>query len=337
MGDCGAFTYVREEVPPYSVSDVIQFYADCGFDFGISPDHVILEFSRSWYQMLAGLDEPPESVRHRQDITLALAREFLEETTRLGTRFVPIGVAQGWSPKSYAKAVSELQRMGYRYIALGGLVPLKTPDILATLEGVASNRAPGTLLHLLGVTRTDHLSSFGQYGVISFDNTSPLRQAFKDEKDNYWTLDRTFSAIRVPQVEGNPRLQRQIAAGQVRQDEAQRLEKAALGALQRFDNGNASLGDVLTALQDYEVLYAPGESHTKVYREVLEASPWKTCGCDVCNQLGYHVILFRGADRNRRRGFHNLWVFYRRLRRELGNVPDAPAISAGVKEAGVIA
>jgi hypothetical protein len=30
--------------------------------------------------------------------------------------------------------------------------------------------------------------------------------------------------------------------------------------------------------------------------------------------------LFRGAERNRRRGFHNLWVFYRRLQRELGVV-----------------
>jgi hypothetical protein len=51
---------------------------------------------------------------------------------------------------------------------------------------------------------------------------------------------------------------------------------------------------------------------------VLAAKPWSSCPCDVCRTLGYHVILFRGAERNRRRGFHNLWVFYRRLRRELG-------------------
>ena len=42
MGDCGAFTYVREETPPYSVDEVIDFYEGCGFDFGISVDHVIL-------------------------------------------------------------------------------------------------------------------------------------------------------------------------------------------------------------------------------------------------------------------------------------------------------
>src|SRR5262245_20938568 len=35
MGDCGAFNYVREEEPPYSVEEVHDFYAECGFDFGI--------------------------------------------------------------------------------------------------------------------------------------------------------------------------------------------------------------------------------------------------------------------------------------------------------------
>src|SRR6478735_4763242 len=35
MGDCGAFTYVREDEPPYRVDDVIDFYEGCGFDAGI--------------------------------------------------------------------------------------------------------------------------------------------------------------------------------------------------------------------------------------------------------------------------------------------------------------
>jgi hypothetical protein len=37
----------------------------------------------------------------------------------------------------------------------------------------------------------------------------------------------------------------------------------------------------------------------------------------VCEQLKYHIILFRGAERNRRRGFHNIWTLYCQLR-ELG-------------------
>ena len=41
MGDCGSFTYIQEDEPPYSVNDVIDFYDGCGFDYGISVDHVV--------------------------------------------------------------------------------------------------------------------------------------------------------------------------------------------------------------------------------------------------------------------------------------------------------
>src|SRR5882724_2955292 len=36
MGDCGAFTYINESEPPYSVDEVLTFYVDCRFDLGIS-------------------------------------------------------------------------------------------------------------------------------------------------------------------------------------------------------------------------------------------------------------------------------------------------------------
>ena len=31
MGDCGAFSYVLERRPPFSVQEVIDFYVNCGF------------------------------------------------------------------------------------------------------------------------------------------------------------------------------------------------------------------------------------------------------------------------------------------------------------------
>ena len=46
MGDCGAFNYVHEEEPPYSVDEVFDFYEECGFDYGISVDHIILGVPR---------------------------------------------------------------------------------------------------------------------------------------------------------------------------------------------------------------------------------------------------------------------------------------------------
>lgn len=322
IGDCGAFTYVREPVPPYSVEEVLRFYDECRFDMGISVDHVILAYQPKLDEVSLIGDSVPHEHRQRQEITLQLAAEFLSRHRAMRLAFEPVGVAQGWSPKSYTSAVESLQKMGYTYIAMGGMVPLKTKEILACLEAVDAVRSPGTRLHLLGVTRTDHITSFAGFGVVSFDSTSPLRQAFKDDKDNYYTMDRTYTAVRVPQVEGNPQLQRRISSGQVSQDEARRLERASLDALKRYDAGAATLDEVLDAVVTYDTFCDPRKNHREIYREVLTDQPWKRCPCDVCQKLGYHVILFRGAERNRRRGFHNVWVFYRRLKRELGLLPS---------------
>jgi hypothetical protein len=326
MGDCGAFTYFREEVPPYTVDEVLDFYVECGFNFGVSVDHVILAYQPSWDG--PGESLAPQEARNRQALTLQLASEFLTKHQSRRLPFEPLGVAQGWSPNSYAASVSALEKMGYQYIAVGGMVPLKTRDILACLESISSVRHSATRLHLLGVTRTENVEAFQNFGVVSFDSTSPLRQAFKDDKDNYYTMDRTYTAIRIPQVEGNPGLQKRIRAGIVSQERARRLERACLESMKQFDAGECSIDETLGLLREYEELYSPGHDHSSVYRQTLTDQPWKHCACDICRRLGYHVILFRGAERNRRRGFHNLWVFYRRLHRELGSLVDECGTSA---------
>jgi hypothetical protein len=324
MGDCGAFTYVNEDVPPFSVDEVLRFYNDCQFDMGISVDHVILAYQPEWD--LAGA---PADAVNRQQLTLTLAEEFLQKMKRYGLQFEPLGVAQGWSPKSYARSVAALQKMGYRYIAVGGMVPLRSSAILESLQGISEVRRSDVRLHLLGVTRTEHVEDFARFGVSSFDSTSPLRQAFKDDRDNYYTPSGAYTAIRIPQVQANAKLMKQIRAGRVSQEAALRLERACLIAMAEFDAGRRSVESVVSLLGEYETLYDPKKDHSKAYREVLEARPWRECSCTICRTLGYHVILFRGSERNRRRGFHNLWVFYRRLKGRLGvSVPDAKELVA---------
>jgi hypothetical protein len=319
MGDCGAFTYVRETVPPYSVDDVLQFYTACDVDLGISVDHVILDYQARWD---AEPSSVPALVRQRQEVTLTLAAEFLARCRTSRLRLLPLGVAQGWSPGSYAHAVRELEKIGYRYIAVGGLVPLKTTEILAILSSVGSSRRPDTQLHLLGITRTDVLDEFARFGAVSFDSTSPLRQAFKDDKNNYYTSGGSYTAVRVPQVEGNPDLQRRIRAGEVNQPEARRLERLCLDLLNDYDAGRVNVDLVVEALNEYERLHSPAKDFSASNRQTLQDVPWKRCPCAICASLGIHVVLFRGAERNRRRGFHNLWVFYRGLRRGSGAAPE---------------
>ena len=315
MGDCGAFTYVRASVPPYSPDQVIDFYDECGFDLGISIDHVILG-----YDPAADADgaHPRRSAwAARQALTLDLADEFLRRCRVRRARFKPIGVAQGWSPASYAAAVRALQRMGYRRIALGGMVPLRTDDILACLEAVDSVRRHDTRLHLLGITRCENVDIFAACGVTSFDSTSPFRQSFKDDRDNYYALDRTYTALRVPQVDANPKLRGRIRAGEIRQETAIQLERRCLDTLRRFDRGELTVRTALTALRCYDDLCDGRKDRSDEYRETLEDRPWRACPCGICETVGIDVVLFRGSERNKRRGFHNLHVFRERLRREL--------------------
>ena len=326
MGDCGAFSYVKESKPPFSVNEVIEFYEGCGFDLGLSVDHVILTFDVELDGTFPGLNVVARDCIARQQITLELAAEFKRQHKLQRCRFTPVGVAQGWSPLSYAKAVRHLQRMGYERIALGGMVPLRTNDILAVLEAVNQIRKPGVNLHLLGVTRTDHVEAFDSYGVTSFDTTSPFLRSFKDAKQNYFTSDSAFTALRIPQVQGNARVEKLIRAGVVDQWEARRLEQECLRAVRRFDRGELQINDVLEPLLAYEELIGAslkGRDRRQLYTRTLEARPWKSCPCEVCQAIGAEVIIFRGSERNKRRGFHNLFVLYERLHRELTNMAAA--------------
>lgn len=323
MGDCGAFTYVKEPRPPYSAPEVADFYQDCGFDFGLSVDHVILAYRAALDDQLPGLDSVPKEWRERQEITLELAEQFLSYHRKKKLRFNAVGIAQGWSPNSYAYAVLKLQELGYSYIAFGGFVPLKSQEVLACLKRASSVRRADTSFHLLGITRCEHVELFTSYGVTSFDSTSPLRRAFKDDKHNYYSPTGMYTAIRVPQSDANPELLRRIQAGQVRQEEARKLEKECLDALADYDAGNRGLDDVLKCLRDYERVHDGQTDRTEVYRKTLSEYPWKECPCDICRKIGIHVIIFRGAERNRRRGFHNLFVFYRMLHKELGRATQA--------------
>ena len=322
FGDCGAFAYHRAEVPPYTPEDMLAFYDDAGFTHGCSVDHIIFEFEEAHRTGLGGGNG---EARRRFDITQANAEVFLRASRPLANRFTPLGVIQGWSPGSMAEAARRLCAMGYRYLALGGTVPLKTPQIKACLRAIRDAIPPDVCLHVLGFAKADDIADFRPFGITSFDTTSPLLRAFKDAKSNYY-LRRPdgrmnyYTAIRIPQAIENPKLQRLAKRGDRRQEDLLRLERRALTALRAYDRGEASLDEALDAVIDYDVpalLEEPGGvvSPKKVadlrmrYARTLSDRPWKTCGCAVCQQASIEVVIFRASNRNKRRGMHNLGVF----------------------------
>lgn len=324
IGDCGAFAYVDEEEPLVTPAEALAFYEGCDFDAGVSVDHVILgyvdEDPNAPRLELAGAVSETEQAKldawtRRQQISLDYAAEFIDLARERDVRVEPVGAAQGWSPTSYANSVVQLQKMGYDRIALGGLVAQKSDQILRVLRAVDDVRDPKTRLHLLGVTRLDHLRDFARLGVTSFDSTAPFRQAFMDDRNNYHWPDRpAYTALRVPPVGGNAAVKRMIQAGKIDQGEALAGEKRCLELLTADP---IDVDKAVDALDSYLALLQLQGDKTKVrteeHRRLLEDAPWRSCQCGVCETDGVHVAIFRGTERNKRRGFHNLSVFGDRL------------------------
>jgi len=59
------------------------------------------------------------------------------------------------------------------------------------------------------------------------------------------------------------------------------------------------------------------EGHRDAYEELLRREPWNECDCRICEKYGIEVAIFRGNNRNRRRGFHNTRRFYDEFERDL--------------------
>jgi hypothetical protein len=114
-----------------------------------------------------------------------------------------------------------------------------------------------------------------------------------------------------------------MASGKLAQTEALRLEEEAWAALLGYAAGRVSLDDAVAAVLRYEAPFDTHAGNAARYRETLADRPWEKCGCAICAALGIHCVLFRGAERNRRRGFHNLYVTYRELQKAIAAGDEA--------------
>jgi hypothetical protein len=328
LGDCGAFSYRNLPEPPYHAEDTAEFYADGGFTHGCSPDHLIFEFDD--VSVTRSLSDVPQDVRGRYEITIQNASEFHRAAKALGPAFTPMGVIQGWSAESMAQAACNLADMGYDYLAVGGTVPLKIEQIGRVLSALRDAIPDYVRLHLLGFGKIEELAVLERYKVTSFDTTSPLLRAFKDARKNYWARTPRgdlsyYTAIRIPQAVQNNKLKQKALEGSLNQEDARRLEDAALLNVRAYAGGKAALEQTLDAVMDYWAALnwdeetSPGRRadaatrQRKAYAKTLGDRPWDNCSCRVCRESGVEAVIFRTSNRNKRRGIHNLHVFHTHL------------------------
>jgi hypothetical protein len=230
-----------------------------------------------------------------------------------------------------ADAAMQLVSMGYTYLALGGMVPLKSEQIKGALRAVRAVIPETVSIHILGFAKADQVHEFTTENLTSVDTTSPLLRAFKDDRANYYQWDgegfNYFTAVRVPQVLSSTPLKKMVQGGKLELEDAVELERHALKTLRAYDTGGASLKSAVTSVLDYWTLIYSDiakTNPTKANKEIakmteritpmLSKQPWKKCDCKICSEIGIEVAIFRGNNRNRRRGVHNLFVYGNRLR-----------------------
>jgi hypothetical protein len=100
--------------------------------------------------------------------------------------------------------------------------------------------------------------------------------------------------------------------------ELRALEAAAMGALFAYEAGELSVEATLDAVLAYDA-NLERNSHDltamrDAYRRTLSDRPWEQCTCAMCGSVGINTLIFRGANRNKRRGAHNTWRLFQQVR-----------------------
>jgi hypothetical protein len=326
FGDCGAFSYAAEDKPPFMPEEAARLYHRLGFDAGASVDHIplseiVVEDEKG---ALVRRELTKDERRQRMRLTARNAELFLAARRRHRYRFVPFGVIQGLDVKSYVKYVHDYIDMGYQHIALGGLVPKADSEILsiccavrAAIQSRTRTERENVWLHLFGILRPKIQSVFRLLGVSSFDSASYLRKAWLRSDQNYLAPDGNgwYTAIRVP-ISSSKRMRESAEQKGISEDELRGMETRCLEALSNFDGSRKTHREVVDAVNAYgPLLERRGDDNHFIekHEALLIARPWEKCRCQVCRDMKIDVAVFRGAGRNKRRGFHNTWVLYHKI------------------------
>lgn len=311
LGDCGAFDYIKKKFPPYKSDETLTYYLEHGFTLGVSVDHLIVTATEV-------------ERRERWDITVENAREFIHAFKAHGSTerpFTPIGAIQGWDEASYVRAAKAVVKMGYKYLAIGGLVRSDTFEVRKIVREVMGVVPKGVGVHVFGIGRFSAVRDLAELGVTSIDSASYLRKAWLKANQNFLTQDNGwFTSIRVPQSDGS-KARKLVESGEATREQLEKAEKRCLRLLRDHDRHDGPpAAELVTLLTDYDRMLTaekPDPKNLARVQKTLLERPWRICGCTICARWGVEVAIFRGNNRNRRRGFHNVYCSYRLMRRLL--------------------
>jgi hypothetical protein len=340
FGDCGAFSYVNERIPTITTEQAVSLYQIYGFDFGASVDHIpVPEITVNDKKRTLHKPERYERVK----VTRDNAERFLELHKQRRCTFIPVGVIQGVTPLGYGRQLLEYVEMGYEHIGVGGLVPrsdAEIVEILTAIKKVTADLRHRPWIHLFGVFRPKIQAQIKEAGITSFDSATYFRKAWLRSGQNYLAVDGNwYAAVRVPMT-SDPRTIKRLQQSGLPLEELKRLEESALKSLHRYAERRQSLDSTLDAIQRYDSILNRSDNHDnheddllEAYRKTLVNRPWERCSCPVCSSLGIDVLIFRGCNRNKRRGAHNTLMLYRTRGEQHGTSRHAQHFAAEVRQA----
>jgi hypothetical protein len=316
FGDCGAFSYVDERSPTTTVEQAVAKYELYGFDYGASVDHIPVRYIE--------VDGKKKELRHaererRVQLTIDNAERFIRLARERAVSFLPVGIVQGIYPEDYADTVQYYHEIGYTQIALGGLVPLPdsaVAEIVKKVMPIVAKLRPRPWIHLFGIFRPKLQSLFRESGIDSFDSATYFRKAWLRSDQNYLAQSgQWYAAIRVPMT-SDPRTRKRLESSGRDITTLEMEEKNVMKLLCEFSRGGATVSSVLSAVIHYDehlTRSCDARSMRTAYERTLHDRPWRQCDCTFCIGSGIHTLIFRGANRNKRRGAHNTLMLYRSL------------------------
>lgn len=314
LADCGAWSYIEEDIPPYDPIEILDFYSSIGVNTAVTVDHLIVpkfehkrqqRFKITFENGVKGYDAWKEKYQENFDLLVSV---------------------QGWDADDYLGMIQEYNHHGIQRFALGGLARTPTSELITLIDrlesGLRTRLIRAGAIHFFGLGRFALLGRFARLedlGVeVSFDTASWLRRAWLSGTNYYYVNDRLegYSAIRVPQPSGQRtglRGKKRLATT-VNIDNAASLQDKCLSSIRKYALGEMDLQSVMKSILEYGKVVPTVRPEMKAeYERTLNARPWKECNCEICRKAGVEVLIFRGNNRNRRRGFHNVYTIYHRV------------------------
>lgn len=352
LADCGAWGYINneEEGPPFDSETVFKHYKAMGVNEGVTVDHLVLP------QIKKGTKTIKVDTQRRMDITYqnGIQGHKLWKKQHKQDFDLLVGV-QGLETTDYMNMFEMYIKHDIDSFAFGGLAKKTTKQVADIIDNIINHIEENDLkirkIHFFGLGREQLFKRFQKvekYGIItSFDTSSWLRQAWLG--GNYHLIDKgqkkNYTAIRVPFTHGK---RSSFKGKRALVDETNlpnliEAEKNVMNAL-RDDENPDYIDHALEQIKSYDQLvqhelsrsykqhYQDNELKIKAmhdfyskiepkYSGVLKEQPWKKCDCVLCQEHGIDILIFRGNDRNRRRGFHNVYQIYFNLLNKPENWP----------------